>query len=70
MPRPSCCPACSGPGDPLGSLGSTQWMRCRRCGPTYGHPPRAWRDVPTPATPVRGDPDREAPPRDAGTPPG
>ena len=26
------CPSCGGTGTDLGSLGSTQWLRCRDCG--------------------------------------
>lgn len=69
MPRDSCCPACSGPGDPLGALGHTEWMRCRHCGLTYGRPPHTERATPIPATPASA-PYRKAPSRCTGRPPG
>jgi transposase-like protein len=32
---PPHCPACTGDGVPLGTLGRLRWFRCRDCGMTY-----------------------------------
>lgn len=37
------CPCCDGTGEPLGSLGTLRWFRCRDCGAQYSHKARVRR---------------------------